>query len=117
MTEEEDRETVRESRDGVRKVKAHLESNMVTDMKGNKKSFSKFISRKRKTRENTGLVLNEAGGLVTKDMEKVKVVNAFFPWVFTVRLDLSNPRPLRPEGKSRAEKTCPQCRRTGLGST
>ena len=90
---------------------------MAREVKGNKKNFSRYISRKRRSRENMGLVPNGTGDLVTKDMEKVKVLNAFFPLVFTVRLDFSNPRPLRPKGKSRARKTCPQLRRTGLGST
>lgn len=71
-------------RDVVRKVKAHLELNLVSNVKGNKKSFSRCISMKRKTRENMGLVLNGAGDLVTKDMEKVKVLNTFFLFFFSL---------------------------------
>lgn len=69
-------------RDVVRNVKAHLELNLVSNVKGNKKSFSRCISKKRKTRENMGLVLNGAGDLVTKDREKVKVLNTFFLFFF-----------------------------------
>lgn len=70
------KDTVGECRDGVRK--AHLELNLMREVKGNKNSFSRYISRKRKTRENMGLVLNGAGDLETKGMEKVKFLNAFF---------------------------------------
>lgn len=57
-------------RDGVRKVKAHLELNLVRDVKGNKKELYKYISSKRKARENADLLLNGAETLVGKDMEK-----------------------------------------------
>jgi len=40
------RDTVEERRDGGRKVKAHLELNMVRDIKRKKKGFSRCISRK-----------------------------------------------------------------------
>ncbi|KAK4810509.1 hypothetical protein QYF61_004289 [Mycteria americana] len=71
-------------RDGVRKAKAHLELNLVRDVKGDKKGFCGFIISKRKTRENVGLLLNGAGDLVTQDMEKAEVLSAFFASVFTV---------------------------------
>ncbi|GAB0184094.1 mitochondrial enolase superfamily member 1 [Grus japonensis] len=51
-------------------------------MKDNKKGFYKYISSKRKTLENVGLLLNGAGDLVTKDMEEVKVLNIFFTLTF-----------------------------------
>lgn len=51
--------------------------------------------------------------MVAKGIEKV---NAFFPLDFTVRLDVSNPRALRQEGKPRTREMCSQCKRTGLGS-
>ena len=41
-------------RDGVRKVKAHLDLTVVRDKKGNTKGFYRYISSKRKTRENMG---------------------------------------------------------------
>ncbi|KAK4823331.1 hypothetical protein QYF61_000933 [Mycteria americana] len=54
-------------------------------MQGNKKVFNRYISSKRKTEKNVGLLLNGAGDMVTKD----KVVNG-----------LSNARALRPVGKT-----------------
>lgn len=65
-------------RDGLRKAKAHTELNQTRDMKANKKGIYGYISSKRKIRENTGPLLNEAGHMVTKDMEKVEVLNASF---------------------------------------
>ncbi|PKU33022.1 rna-directed dna polymerase from mobile element jockey-like [Limosa lapponica baueri] len=56
----------------VRKAKANLELNLARGVKGNKKGFYKYINSKRKTRENVGQLLNGAGELVTRDMEKVK---------------------------------------------
>ncbi|KAK4806988.1 hypothetical protein QYF61_000317 [Mycteria americana] len=61
--------------DGVRKAKADLELNQARDVKGNKKGFYKHI---RRNRENVGPLLNGAGDLVTQDMEKTEVLNAFF---------------------------------------
>lgn len=54
----------------VRKAKAHFKLNLVRDMKGNKKGFHQYTSSKRRTRENTSPLLNEAGKQVTKDTEK-----------------------------------------------
>ena len=48
------------------------------DVKGIKKGFYRYIRSKRKSRENVGQLLNRAGNLVTEDMEKVKLPNAFF---------------------------------------
>ena len=76
VTQEEYRDTVPASMDGFRKAKA-LELNLVKDVKGNKKSFYKYIRSKRKTRENMGLLLNGTRNLVQKDMEEAEVVNAF----------------------------------------
>lgn len=58
------------------------------DVKGSKNGFYKYISSKRKVRENVSLLLNGAGDLVTKDMEKAKVFNAFFTSVFTGKTGL-----------------------------
>ena len=76
---------VRTCRDVTRKAKVHLELNLARDVKDNKKGFFKYISRKRKTRENVGLLLNEVGALVTKDTEKAELLNAFFASVFTAK--------------------------------
>ncbi|GAB0181828.1 mitochondrial enolase superfamily member 1 [Grus japonensis] len=53
------------------------------DIKGNKKSFYRYVSSKRKTRENVGPLQKENGELVTQDMEKAEVLNDFFASVFT----------------------------------
>jgi len=56
---------------------------MPRDVEGNKKGFYKYISGKKKTRENVGPLLKEMRELVTQDSEKAKVLSAFFASVFT----------------------------------
>ncbi|GAB0176409.1 mitochondrial enolase superfamily member 1 [Grus japonensis] len=80
---EEYRETVRAARDQVRKAKALIEISLARDVKDNKKSFYRYVSDKRRTRENVGPCRNETGDLVTQDMEKAEVLNDFFASVFT----------------------------------
>lgn len=60
-----------------------------------KTKIYRYISSKRKIRENVGPLLNRAGELGTKDTEKVEVLNAASPWSLVVRLDFSNPTSLR----------------------
>ncbi|GAB0182959.1 mitochondrial enolase superfamily member 1 [Grus japonensis] len=80
---EEYRETVREAREQVRKAKALIEISLARDVKDNKKSFYRYVSDKRKIRENVGPLWNETGDLVTQDMEKAEALNDFFASVFT----------------------------------
>ncbi|GAB0208941.1 hypothetical protein GRJ2_003359800 [Grus japonensis] len=80
---EEHREIVQAARDQVRKAKAPRELNLARDIEGNKKSFYRYVSDKRKTRENVGPLWNEKRDLVTQDMEKAEVLNDFFALVFT----------------------------------
>ncbi|GAB0177396.1 mitochondrial enolase superfamily member 1 [Grus japonensis] len=75
---EEYREIVRAARDQVRKAKALIELNLARDTKGNR-----YVSDKRKTRENVGPLRNETGDLVTLDMEKAEILNEFFASAFT----------------------------------
>ena len=75
---QEYREIDQAVRHQVRKVKALIELNMTRDIKGNKKSFYRYVSDKRKTRENVVPLRKEMGGLVTEGMEKVEVHNDFF---------------------------------------
>jgi len=82
---EEYRNVVKACRDAMRKAKVHLELNLAWDVKDNKRSFFKHISSKRKTRDNVGLLLNEAGVLVTEDAEKAALLNAFFASVFSAK--------------------------------
>lgn len=47
-------------------------------MKSNKKAFFMYIVSKRKAKENVGPLLNGAGKLLTRNMEKNEVLGAFF---------------------------------------
>ena len=55
-----------------------LELKVAREAKGNKKSFCKYISSRKKTNKNVGLLLSGAGNLVTRDMEKALVLCIFF---------------------------------------
>ena len=52
-------------------------------MKGNEKGFYRYISSKRKIWVNVGPLINGAGDMVKKDMEKAKLLHAFFTSVST----------------------------------
>ncbi|GAB0204212.1 mitochondrial enolase superfamily member 1 [Grus japonensis] len=83
VASEEYRETVRAARDQVRKAKALIDISLARDAKDNKKSFYRYVSEKRRMREDVGPLRNEMGDLVTQDMEKAEVLNDFFASVFT----------------------------------
>ncbi|GAB0176269.1 mitochondrial enolase superfamily member 1 [Grus japonensis] len=80
---EEYRETVRAAREQVRKAKTLIEISLARDVKDNKKSFYRYVSDKRKMRENVDPLWKETGDLVTRNMEKAEVLNEFFASVFT----------------------------------
>ncbi|GAB0185845.1 mitochondrial enolase superfamily member 1 [Grus japonensis] len=80
---EEYRETLRAAREQVRKAKTLIEISLARDVKDNKKTFYRYVSDKRRTRENVGPLRNEMGELVTQDTEKAEVPNDFFASVFT----------------------------------
>ena len=69
-------------REKIRKAKAQLELNLATKVKDNNKNFYKYINSKRRARENLYPSLDAEGSLVTKDQDKVEVLNAFFASVF-----------------------------------
>ena len=75
---EEYRETVRAARDQVRKAKTLIESNLASNLKGNTKSFCRYVGDKRKTRDNVGPLRKETGDLVTWNIEKAEVLGDFF---------------------------------------
>lgn len=76
------------------------------DVKGNKKNFYRYISCKRKTREDVGPLLSEAGSLTAKDMEQDEVLNALFASSLLVRLTFRSLRHVRKNRKSGARKAC-----------
>ncbi|GAB0178706.1 mitochondrial enolase superfamily member 1 [Grus japonensis] len=79
------RDVVKMCRDATTKAKDHLELNLARNVKDNKKGFFKYISSKRKTKEDVVPLLNEVGALVTEDTEKVELLNVFFALVFTAK--------------------------------
>ncbi|KAK4823319.1 hypothetical protein QYF61_000921 [Mycteria americana] len=73
----------------IRRAKAELELNLAAAVKDNKKHFFKYISSKRRAKENLHPLLDGGGNTVTKDEEKAEVLNAFFASVFNSRADCS----------------------------
>ncbi|GAB0205871.1 hypothetical protein GRJ2_003052700 [Grus japonensis] len=99
---EEYRETVHAAREQVRKAKALIEISLARDVKDNKKRFYRYVSDKRRTRENVGPLQNETGDLVTQDMEKAEVLNDFFASVCTGKC-LSHTAQLQNAGTGRMQ--------------
>jgi len=84
-TWEEYKNVVRACREATRKAKVHVELNLASDVKNNKKGFFNYISSKWVTRDNVGPLLNEVSALVTEGTEKAELLNAFFASVFTAK--------------------------------
>ncbi|CAM5145543.1 unnamed protein product [Natator depressus] len=82
MTRDEYKNIARACRSKIRKAKSHLELQLARDVKSNKKGFFRYVSNKKKVKKSVGPLLNEGGNLVTEDVEKANVLNAFFASVF-----------------------------------
>ncbi|KAK4822040.1 hypothetical protein QYF61_006953 [Mycteria americana] len=81
-TQENYKGVMRSCREKIRRAKAQLELNLATTVKDNKKCFYKYISNKRRAKENLHSLSDMGGNTVTKDEEKAEVHNAFFASVF-----------------------------------
>ena len=75
--------------------------------KATRKVFFKWISSKRKAKENVGPLLNGAGDLATQGMEEAEVLNTFFTSVFTSKTSLRESKDLETRRKVWSKKTCP----------
>lgn len=75
--------------------------------KGSKDGFYKYMDSRRMTKENVAPLLNGASIMVRKDIEKAKVVIAFFTSVFTININLQQSQILTSLRKSAARKMCP----------
>ncbi|CAM4592414.1 unnamed protein product [Caretta caretta] len=83
MTREEYKNIARACRNEIWRAKSHLELQLARDIKSKKKGFFRYVGNKKKAKESVGPLLNEGGNLVTEDVEKANVLNAFFASVFT----------------------------------
>ncbi|KAK4816377.1 hypothetical protein QYF61_016281 [Mycteria americana] len=88
-TQEDYKGVARLCREKIRRAKAELELSLAAAVRDNKKHFFKYISSKRRAKENLQPLVDRGGNTVTKDEEKAEVPNAFFASVFNSRADCS----------------------------
>ncbi|KAK4815212.1 hypothetical protein QYF61_022490 [Mycteria americana] len=88
-TQEDYKGVARLCRERIRRAKAELELSLATAIKDNKKHFFKYISSKRRGKENLQPRVDGGGNTVTKGEEKAEVLNAFFASVFNSRANCS----------------------------
>lgn len=70
-------------RDEISKTKVWPVLKQIRHVKCNKKGFCSYVGSKRKTKENTDLLLNQAVDLLMKGMQEAEIPNALFISVFT----------------------------------
>lgn len=70
-------------KNGFRKAKAQLELKLLSNTKRKKWGSCKYFGSKRNIKKNVPVLLTGTGGLVTRDMEKIKVLNVFSASVST----------------------------------
>lgn len=104
---EEYTDVVQAARDQARTAKALIESNVFRNIKDNKKSFYRYVSNKRKTRENVGLLKKETGELVTQDMEKTEILSAFSSQSLPVSAPDKPPKWQKAKARVGRMKKCP----------
>ncbi|KAK4822092.1 hypothetical protein QYF61_009792 [Mycteria americana] len=88
-TQEDYKGVARLCREKIRRAKAELELNLAAAVKDNKKLFFKYISSKRRAKENLQPLVDRGGNTVIKDEEKAELLNAFFASVFNSRANCS----------------------------
>ena len=76
-------------------------------MKGNKKSFYRYVGDKRKTRETVGPLQNETGDLVTRNMEKAEILHHFFALIFTSKCSSHTTQVAKAKAWTGRMKNCP----------
>lgn len=92
-------------RDKVRKTKAHVQLNLVTDMNNNHKGYYRYFSHKRQTRQNIGLLLKETGKEVKKNVVKAKIFIISSLSFSLLKFAFRSLSPLKPKKKSGKRKT------------
>ncbi|KAK4810627.1 LOW QUALITY PROTEIN: hypothetical protein QYF61_007364 [Mycteria americana] len=100
-TQEDYKGVVRLCREKIRRAKAELELNLATAVKDNKKYFFKYISSKRRAKENLQPLVDGGGSIiVTKDEEKAEslIAGPIVLWV---------PSPLELEDRDRDQNGAP----------
>lgn len=102
MTEMEYKNTVWVGRDEFGKAEVHQELNMARDVKGTRKGLCSYIGSKRNTKENTCLLLDGGGNLLTNRKDEVlNVILSFGFFIYKICPKEHQP----PDTSGRVEKS------------